>query len=537
MRRVACLYEACNRIIATGKTNKAIKGISQSYKETIKEDIMARRKTKMARQKTKMARRKTKTRALGTGLSTLLGEMGKMGEVGKVGKKGERGERGKKGLSGLPETSFRKKAKGKNKTKQKKRTTQATKLKRKNVDLSGKKRKPKRLKAKSNPKLQSSSKTKAQQQNTKSKPKTKPKLKTKPNLKLKTNIKTKPKSKPRLKPKPKLKSKSKILPNLKAREKELEKTREKVSTDILFESNHTTPKEIGIDELIPSNVQPRQNFPKQDLEELANSIKEKGILQPLLVRPASALPFDKSTQSTQATQSIQATQSSNLTKSATSTKPVKYEIVAGERRWRAAQLAQLDVVPCLVRVLTDNDALQIGIIENVQRSNLNPIEEGDAYRRLMDEFSHTQETLARQLGKSRSHIANMLRLASAPVGLRGYLVDGRLTAGHARALLPHPKAEQLAGQVVARKMSVRATEQLVASYNKNGQKKKEKIFSHHKGSDIMALEKTLSEKLGLKVVLHHHQTGNGKIAISYHTLEQLDDVIKRLSTYKPNLPT
>ncbi len=203
-----------------------------------------------------------------------------------------------------------------------------------------------------------------------------------------------------------------------------------------------------------------------------------------------------------------------------------YEIVAGERRWRAAQIAQLHDVPVIVRDMTDNEALQIGIIENVQRSDLNPIEEAEGFQRLIDEFSYTQEVLAKTLGKSRSHIANTLRLVGATNKVREYLVAGQLSAGHARALLGHPNADRLASDIVKQGLSVRDVEKLVADKkpSKGGSKSKKPA---EKDTDTRALEKSIADNLGLSVAIQHEKDG-GHVRVSYKTLEQLDEVVRRL---------
>ena len=256
-------------------------------------------------------------------------------------------------------------------------------------------------------------------------------------------------------------------------------------------------RNLGVEKLVPGKFQPRREFDKGALKELANSIREKGILQPILARP-------------------------NPDGGAKS----PYEIVAGERRWRAAQIAQLHDVPVIVRDMTDNEALQIGIIENVQRSDLNPIEEAEGFQRLIDEFSYTQEVLAKTLGKSRSHIANTLRLVGATNKVREYLVAGQLSAGHARALLGHPNADRLASDIVKQGLSVRDVEKLVADKkpSKGGSKSKKPA---EKDTDTRALEKSIADNLGLSVAIQHEKDG-GHVRVSYKTLEQLDEVVRRL---------
>lgn len=271
----------------------------------------------------------------------------------------------------------------------------------------------------------------------------------------------------------------------------------KTSTPASEESSSQGLRNLGVEKLVPGKFQPRREFDKGALKELANSIREKGILQPILARP-------------------------NPDGGAKS----PYEIVAGERRWRAAQIAQLHDVPVIVRDMTDNEALQIGIIENVQRSDLNPIEEAEGFQRLIDEFSYTQEVLAKTLGKSRSHIANTLRLVGATNKVREYLVAGQLSAGHARALLGHPNADRLASDIVKQGLSVRDVEKLVADKkpSKGGSKSKKPA---EKDTDTRALEKSIADNLGLSVAIQHEKDG-GHVRVSYKTLEQLDEVVRRL---------
>ena len=266
-----------------------------------------------------------------------------------------------------------------------------------------------------------------------------------------------------------------------------------VAQDTSAQELHT----LGVEKLVPGKFQPRREFDKEALKDLANSIREKGILQPILVR-------------------------SNPDGSA----KAPYEIVAGERRWRAAQIAQIHDVPVIIRDMTDNEALQIGIIENVQRSDLNPIEEAEAFQRLIDEFSYTQEVLAKTLGKSRSHIANTLRLVGAPNKVRDYLVTGQLSAGHARALLGHAQANRLASEIVKKGLSVRDVERLVSDkkLNKSWSKPKK---SPEKDTDTRALEKSIADNLGLTVAIQNEKDG-GHVRVAYKTLEQLDEVVRRL---------
>ena len=257
---------------------------------------------------------------------------------------------------------------------------------------------------------------------------------------------------------------------------------------------------LGTDQLQAGAFQPRRNFDADDLKALAQSFGKSGILQPLLVRPL---------------------------KGATD----QFEIIAGERRWRAAQIAKLHAVPAVVQELSDSEALEIGIIENVQRADLNPIEESEAYQRLIDEFGYTQAELAEVVGKSRSHIANLLRLAQATSGMRDMLVKGILSMGHARALLGHPDADALARRIVAEGLSVRAVEALVGekSGEQIGKKSGGKASKPDaKDADTRAVEKTLADALGLKVDIRHQGDESGTVTIGYKSLSQLDGVIARL---------
>ncbi|OSQ50158.1 ParB/RepB/Spo0J family partition protein [Thalassospira alkalitolerans] len=256
---------------------------------------------------------------------------------------------------------------------------------------------------------------------------------------------------------------------------------------------------IAISDLKPSPFQPRVNFDDEAIDDLAASIREKGIIQPILVR-------------------------------ASSTGETTYEIIAGERRWRAAQRAQLHEVPVLVREFDDRETAEIALIENLQRQDLSPLEESEGYNRLMADFAHTQEALAQALGKSRSHIANSLRLLSLPSPIKQMLSDRVISAGHARALLGADNAVELATQIVKKGLNVRQTEKLVKTDGgKEARPKKASSGrSIEKDPDTVALERDLSNMLGLAVDIDFDGAG-GKIAIRYETLEQLDDILKRLS--------
>lgn len=256
---------------------------------------------------------------------------------------------------------------------------------------------------------------------------------------------------------------------------------------------------VPIESLVANPDQPRRTFVEEDLVDLTASIKEKGILQPLIVRQ-----LDDSS----------------------------YEIVAGERRWRAAQRAQLHDVPVLIRDLNDTEVLEIAIIENIQRADLNALEEAAGYRQLMDKFGHTQEKMAEALGKSRSHIANLLRLLNLPEDVQEYVRDGHLSAGHARALITSDNASVLAKDVVGKGLSVRATEALVKKKEKQKEApstpRSKKVVE--KDADTKALEDDLSAALGLKVSLEHKPGGeSGQMIIKYETLDQLDDLCGRIT--------
>jgi ParB family chromosome partitioning protein len=257
---------------------------------------------------------------------------------------------------------------------------------------------------------------------------------------------------------------------------------------------------VPIEQLVANPNQPRRSFVQEDLDDLTASIREKGVLQPLLVR---AIDGDK------------------------------YEIVAGERRWRAAQQAQLHQVPVLVREFDDVEVLEVAIIENIQRADLNAIEEAAGYRQLMNGFGHTQEKLAEALGKSRSHIANLLRLLSLPDDVQALLRDGQLTAGHARALITSDNSSDLAKRVVKGGLSVRATERLVKKPlpgNAAPSKLRVKATRMEKDADTRALEGDLAGILGMKVSIDHQSGGeSGQVVISYDTLNQLDELCGILS--------
>jgi ParB family chromosome partitioning protein len=255
------------------------------------------------------------------------------------------------------------------------------------------------------------------------------------------------------------------------------------------------PRTLPVAQLTPSPLQPRKHFPPETLEELASSIREKGVLQPVLVRPKGE---------------------------------ASYEIIAGERRWRAAQIAGVHELPVIVRELTDGQVLEVALIENIQREDLNPVEEARAFKALLDKFGHTQDKLARVVGKSRSHLANSLRLLGLPATVLGRLEAGTLSAGHARTLIGRSDAEALAARIVEAGLSVRATEDLVregmpAAQGRAPPRKPEK------DADTRGLEKDLGDKLGLSVRINPRGAEGGEVRIAYRTLEQLEDICARLS--------
>ncbi len=259
--------------------------------------------------------------------------------------------------------------------------------------------------------------------------------------------------------------------------------------------------EVAVAHIRPGRFQPRHSFDDAGIEDLVESVREKGILQPLLVRP------DPDT-------------------------PERYEIIAGERRWRAAQQAQRHTVPVIVRRFTDPEALEVALIENLQRQDLSPLEEADGYRRLMEEFQHSQEDLGRTIGKSRSHVANMLRLLNLPDNVKPLVDDGSLSAGHARALLGAENPEAVARQVVNRNLNVRQTEKLVQEASDQKGSRKAGKASGEKDADTQALERDLAEALGMKVSITA-KDGKGTVTVHYESLDQLDEVARRLNGAAP----
>lgn len=272
------------------------------------------------------------------------------------------------------------------------------------------------------------------------------------------------------------------------------------------EESHSTKEDkktstLDVSVIVSGKFQPRTRFTEEYLRELAESIRRNGIMQPIVVRPAP--------------------EQAN-----------KYEIIAGERRWRAAQLAGLQEVPVIIRDIDDQQALELALIENIQRQDLTPLEEAAGYQRLIDEFSHTQEELAKTVGKSRSHVANLLRLLSLPDSIKQLLDEDKISMGHARALLNVQNPEEIASEIIKRGLNVRQTENIarsgiISSENISHQKQPKQYIVKEKDPDILALESTLSESLGLNVSIEDNGQ-SGKIIVSYDSLSQLDNILKRL---------
>ena len=264
-------------------------------------------------------------------------------------------------------------------------------------------------------------------------------------------------------------------------------------------------KYVPIEKIFPNPEQPRRRFADEDLEDLANSIRAKGVIQPLIVRKR---PNGEG----------------------------EFEIVAGERRWRASQMAQLHELPVIEREFTDTEVLEVAIIENIQRSDLNPVEEAFGYQQLMDKFGHTQEKLAEALGKSRSYIANLLRLLNLPDTVQDYLKEGKLSIGHARALITTDNATSIARQVVEVGLSVRETEKLVkrlaqGSENSDATPKQRPPSAADKDADTKALEGDLSAAIGMSVSVNHDSKNEkGTVVIGYSSLDQLDDICRIINS-------
>jgi ParB family transcriptional regulator, chromosome partitioning protein len=251
-------------------------------------------------------------------------------------------------------------------------------------------------------------------------------------------------------------------------------------------------RHLPIELLHPNPNNPRKTFREEELEDLSRSIREKGLLQPLVVRQRD---------------------------------DGEYEIVAGERRWRASQRAGLHELPVLIRELSDGETLEIALIENIQRADLNPLEEARAYGQLLEQFSYTQQQLADSVGKSRSHIANTIRLLNLPDSVRAYIEDGKLTAGHARTLVATDSPADLANKIISLGLSVREAENLARKVSTSAAAKPKR----DKDADTRALEKQLSDTTGLRVEIKTQGREGGTLLIKYKTLEQLDNVTQRLA--------
>ncbi|MFZ2005738.1 MAG: ParB/RepB/Spo0J family partition protein [Stellaceae bacterium] len=251
-------------------------------------------------------------------------------------------------------------------------------------------------------------------------------------------------------------------------------------------------RDVAIESIRPGAFQPRRHFNEEELEALARSVREKGVLQPLLVRPVDEAE-------------------------------AAFELIAGERRWRAAQRAGLHTVPVLVRTLGDVEALEIALIENLQREDLTSLEEAEAYRRLVDEFGRTQGNIAEALGKSRSHVANTMRLLALPDFVRRRLEEGALSAGHARALLAADNPTELAAEIIRRGFNVRVTEQLV----KRRATPRRASLRQARDADTLALEREMSQVLGLRVTIAGKARG-GALTLHYANLDQLDRLLALL---------
>ena len=256
------------------------------------------------------------------------------------------------------------------------------------------------------------------------------------------------------------------------------------------------PRRLPVEFLIANRANPRHDFDSEQLDELTASIREKGVMQPLLVRPSDT--------------------------------PDRFEIIAGERRWRAAQRAGLHDVPVIVREVDDREALELAIIENVQRVDLNALEEAQGYEQLIEQFSYTQQDLAQVIGKSRSHVANTMRLLKLPAEVRDMVTRGELTAGHARTLITAEDPLSVAREIVARGLSVREAEAL-SQRKADPAAAKPSSAPAPRDADLIALERRLSDAIGLKVVIGYKPNGAGTVQIAYRSLEQLDDVLARLT--------
>ncbi|WP_455480736.1 ParB/RepB/Spo0J family partition protein [Bartonella sp. B12(2025)] len=266
------------------------------------------------------------------------------------------------------------------------------------------------------------------------------------------------------------------------------------SDDKSIESSTLSERFIPIESISCNPHNPRRHFTESELDNLAQSIRQHGVVQPAIVRPSRDHPH-------------------------------LFELIAGERRWRAAQRANLSQLPVIVRDVDDKTALELAIIENVQRADLNPIEEARGYEILLSEHGYTQADLAQVIGKSRSYVANTLRLLKLPLKVQQFLTDGQLSAGHARCLITVDNPQDLAEKIIREGLSVRQTEMLVAYEQENPRVKKR--TSVEKDAETKSLEKLLADMIGMKVIIRHGKKG-GDLKIHYSSLEQLDDICRRL---------
>jgi ParB family chromosome partitioning protein len=267
----------------------------------------------------------------------------------------------------------------------------------------------------------------------------------------------------------------------------------------LVELNNDGLSHIALENISPNKNQPRMIFNPNELEELASSIRQNGILQPILVRQLES---------------------------------EEYQIIAGERRWRAAKIAGLATIPAIVKEMHERDVLEIALVENIQRENLSPLEEAEGYRRLIDECQYTQEKMAEIVSKSRSHITNLLRLLNLPDKIKQYLHDGAISLGHAKLLVNQKESEQIVKLIVENNLNVRETEDLVREQNGFQTSSRGANFNKQKSlpkdSDNVALEVALGEALGMPVIIDHFMKG-GRISINFHNLQQLDALVQKLS--------
>jgi ParB family chromosome partitioning protein len=262
----------------------------------------------------------------------------------------------------------------------------------------------------------------------------------------------------------------------------------------LLSPNKTDEKKfkfINISQIKANKDQPRKNFKKEELKELSTSIKTQGILQPIVVRPL----YDSG----------------------------DYEIIAGERRWRAAQIAGVHEIPCLIKILNNQAVQEAALIENIQRENLNVVEEANAYKNILNEKNIDQDKLSLLIGKSKSHISNLIRLLDLEEDILNFIIEGKISMGHARALIGVPNAIDLANEIIDKKLSVRQVEKNTSGFKKNKKKK------NTKDTNILDLEKELSEKIGLKTNIYFNENGSsGSLTLFYSDLDQLDNLMKRL---------